>query len=154
MKDRNNFLLGKIEFLFPLAVKEGFLEHVSQPQIPPPSSQVSSSKRPTPLTFSFLSKTPNSSHFRKGNSIRMETGKAFADHNQSYNTEQNSTERSISSTQDSTKFHLSKALARRAVYGSSSRRGTGNRKVRGNDARALPGRLSKVSLAEDEDSEN
>ncbi|KAB2021467.1 hypothetical protein ERO13_D07G131300v2 [Gossypium hirsutum] len=108
----------------------------------------------TPLTFSFLSKTPNSSHFRKGNSIRMETGKAFADHNQSYNTEQNSTERSISSTQDSTKFHLSKALARRAVYGSSSRRGTGNRKVRGNDARALPSRLSKVSLAEDEDSEN
>ncbi|TYH10060.1 hypothetical protein ES288_A07G147900v1 [Gossypium darwinii] len=107
-----------------------------------------------PLTFPFLSKTPNSSHFRKGNSIRMETEKAFADHNQSYNTEQNSTERSISSTQDSTKFHLSKALARRAVYGSSSRRGTGNRKVRGNDARALPSRLSKDSLAEDEDSEN
>lgn len=84
----------------------------------------------------------------------METEKASADHNQPYNNEQNSTERSVSTTQDSTKFHLSKALARRAVYGSSGRRGNGNRKARGNDARALPSRLSKVFLADDEDSEN
>ncbi|KAJ4838638.1 hypothetical protein Tsubulata_004231 [Turnera subulata] len=41
-----------------------------------------------------------------------------------------------------------KALAHRALYGSGSRQG-GGRKARANDARALPSRLSKVSLADD-----
>ncbi|EOX95211.1 Uncharacterized protein TCM_004762 [Theobroma cacao] len=71
---------------------------------------------------------------------------------QNYHTQENSTERSASS-QGSAKFHFSKALAHRAVYGSSSRRSTGSRKVRSTDARTLPSRLSKVSLADD-DSEN
>ncbi|OMO82043.1 hypothetical protein COLO4_23271 [Corchorus olitorius] len=88
--------------------------------------------------------------------------KAIADHHtvdvdtQSYNTEENRTERSASS-HESTKFvHFSKALAHRAVYGgSSSRRSSGTRKIRSNDARTLPSRLSKVSLADDDDdSEN
>ncbi|XVF72701.1 hypothetical protein PTKIN_Ptkin12aG0141400 [Pterospermum kingtungense] len=83
----------------------------------------------------------------------MATEKSNAnDQTQSYCNEENSTERSASS-KESDKFHFSKALAHRAVYGSSSRRGIGGRKVRINDARTLPSRLSKVSLADD-DSEN
>ncbi|XVF22130.1 hypothetical protein REPUB_Repub12eG0147400 [Reevesia pubescens] len=81
----------------------------------------------------------------------MATERANADqtmHTQTYSNVENSTERG-----ESTKFHFSKALAHRAVYGSSSRRGTGSRKVRNNDARILPSRLSKVSLADD-DSQN
>ncbi|XWS31787.1 hypothetical protein CRYUN_Cryun23aG0106100 [Craigia yunnanensis] len=82
----------------------------------------------------------------------MATEKANADQTQTYSTEENSTERSASS-QESAKFHFSKALAHRAVYCSSGRRGTGSRMVRSNEARTLPSRLSKVSLADD-DSEN
>ncbi|XVF32855.1 hypothetical protein REPUB_Repub17cG0118600 [Reevesia pubescens] len=79
----------------------------------------------------------------------MATEKANADQTQSYSSEENSTERSTSS-QESAKFHFSKALAHRAVYASSSRRSTGSRGVGSNDARTLPSRLSKVSLADDD----
>ena len=41
-----------------------------------------------------------------------------------------------------------KALAHRALYGSSSRHG-GSRKARSSDVKTLPSRLSKVSLADD-----
>ncbi|KAK9018405.1 hypothetical protein V6N11_001381 [Hibiscus sabdariffa] len=80
----------------------------------------------------------------------MSTDNGNADHRtQTYNTQENPTERSASS-QDSDKFHFSKALAYRAVYGSIGRGSAGNRKARGNDARALPSRLSKDSLADDD----
>ncbi|KAB2052628.1 hypothetical protein ERO13_A12G127000v2 [Gossypium hirsutum] len=80
----------------------------------------------------------------------MATEKANADETQSYDTEDNFGDRSTAS-QESTKFQLSKALARRAVYGPSSRRGSGNRRVQTNaDPRTLPSRLSKVSLADDD----
>lgn len=83
----------------------------------------------------------------------MATEKANADQTRSYDTEDNFGDPSTAS-QESTKFQLSKALARRAVYGPGSRRGSGNRRVRTNaDPRTLPSRLSKVSLADD-DSEN
>lgn len=42
-----------------------------------------------------------------------------------------------------------KALAHRALYGSSSRR-AGGRRLRTNDVKTLPSRLSKVSLADDD----
>ncbi|PPR99292.1 hypothetical protein GOBAR_AA21364 [Gossypium barbadense] len=83
-------------------------------------------------------------------SLKMATEKANADETQSYDTEDNFGDRSTAS-QESTKFQLSKALARRAVYGPSSRRGSGNRRVQTNaDPRTLPSRLSKVSLADDD----
>ncbi|KAF5741546.1 hypothetical protein HS088_TW10G00546 [Tripterygium wilfordii] len=47
-------------------------------------------------------------------------------------------------------YHYGKALAHRALHGSSSQRGV-NRKVRTNDAMASPSRLSKVTLADDAD---
>lgn len=47
------------------------------------------------------------------------------------------------------KSSFGKALAHRALYGSSSRRG---RKDTTNNARTLPSRLSKVSLADDTES--
>lgn len=47
------------------------------------------------------------------------------------------------------KSNFGKALAHRALYGSSSRRG---RKDTTNNARTLPSRLSKVSLADDTES--
>ncbi|KAE8701925.1 Detected protein of unknown function [Hibiscus syriacus] len=74
---------------------------------------------------------------------------ANADQTQTYNTQENTTERSASS-RDSDKFRFSKALALRAVYGLSVGRNAGNRKSRGDNATALPSRLSKVSLADDE----
>ncbi|OAY61892.1 hypothetical protein MANES_01G225100v8 [Manihot esculenta] len=43
---------------------------------------------------------------------------------------------------------FAKALAHRAVYGSSSR-GAGSRKVRNNDVKTLPSRLNRVSLADE-----
>lgn len=49
---------------------------------------------------------------------------------------------------ESKKSNLGKAVARRAVYGTSGRRG-GSRKERTNDVKTLPSRLSKVSLADD-----
>ncbi|MBA0805347.1 hypothetical protein Gohar_004869 [Gossypium harknessii] len=80
----------------------------------------------------------------------MATEKANADQTQSCVTEDNFGDRSTAS-QESTKFQFSKALACRAVYGPSSRRGSGNRKVRANaDPRTLPSRLSKVSVADDD----
>ncbi|MBA0743766.1 hypothetical protein Gogos_006421, partial [Gossypium gossypioides] len=83
-------------------------------------------------------------------SLKMATEKANADQTQSYLTEDNFGDRSTAS-QESTKFQFSKALACRAVYGPSSRRGSGNRRVRTNaDPRTLPSRLSKVSLADDD----
>ncbi|XVF80641.1 hypothetical protein PTKIN_Ptkin15bG0090400 [Pterospermum kingtungense] len=75
------------------------------------------------------------------------------DGTQIYSTQVYSSEQSVCSHESAYNFHFSKALAHRAVYGSSSRRGSGSRKVRSNDARSLPSRLSKVSLADD-DSEN
>ncbi|PPD83599.1 hypothetical protein GOBAR_DD19465 [Gossypium barbadense] len=83
-------------------------------------------------------------------SLKMATEKANADQTQSCVTEDNFGDRSTAS-QESTKFQFSKALACRAVYGPSSRRGSRNRRVRTNaDPRTLPSRLSKVSVADDD----
>ncbi|MBA0717893.1 hypothetical protein Golax_005669, partial [Gossypium laxum] len=83
-------------------------------------------------------------------SLKMATEKASADQTQSCVTEDNFGDRSTAS-QESTKFQFSKALACRAVYGPSSRRGSRNRRVRTNaDPRTLPSRLSKVSVADDD----
>ncbi|XVE73392.1 hypothetical protein DITRI_Ditri11bG0114400 [Diplodiscus trichospermus] len=80
----------------------------------------------------------------------MATQKATSDHTHTYSSsEEDTTERSASG-QESAKYHFSKALAHRAVYGSSGRRSTPNRKVRSNEAKTLPSRLSKVSLADDD----
>ncbi|GMN52351.1 hypothetical protein TIFTF001_021496 [Ficus carica] len=64
---------------------------------------------------------------------------------------QDSTQESLKSKQ-SEDLHFGKALAHRALYGASSSgsRSSGVRKLRINDARAQPSRLSKVSLAEEE----
>ncbi|EEF47303.1 conserved hypothetical protein [Ricinus communis] len=63
-------------------------------------------------------------------------------------------EKSAESSSNSKEFtappRFGKALAHRALYGSSSRR-AGSRKVRDNDTRTLPSRLSNVSLADDEE---
>ncbi|MBA0563057.1 hypothetical protein Golob_008063 [Gossypium lobatum] len=83
-------------------------------------------------------------------SLKMATEKASADQTESCVTEDNFGDRSTAS-QESTKFQFSKALACRAVYGPSSRRGSRNRRVRTNaDPRTLPSRLSKVSVADDD----
>lgn len=47
--------------------------------------------------------------------------------------------------------HFGRALAYRAVYGSSSYSSRSSRNVRGNNARISPSRLSKVSMAGDAD---
>ncbi len=78
--------------------------------------------------------------------MATENANAEVSHTQSSSTKDNSTEQSPNSKQ-STTTHFGKALAYRAVYGSSSRR-TGSRKVTTNDLKSLPSRLSKVSLAE------
>jgi hypothetical protein len=60
-----------------------------------------------------------------------------------------STQTSVNSeTPTSAVPRFGKALAHRALYGSSSRHG-GSRKARSSDVKTLPSRLSKVSLADD-----
>ncbi|KAG6785059.1 hypothetical protein POTOM_010782 [Populus tomentosa] len=60
-----------------------------------------------------------------------------------------STETSVNSeTPTSAVPRFGKALAHRALYGSSSRHG-GSRKARSSDVKTLPSRLSKVSVADD-----
>lgn len=78
----------------------------------------------------------------------MATEKANAEVSQtpSSSTQDNSTEQSENSKQSATPY-FGKALAHRALYGSGSR-SSGSRKVRTNDVKSLPSRLSKVSLAE------
>lgn len=78
----------------------------------------------------------------------MATEKANAEVSQtpSSSTQDNSTDQSENSKQSATPY-FGKALAHRALYGSSSRR-SGSRKVRTSDVKSLPSRLSKVSLAE------
>lgn len=65
----------------------------------------------------------------------------------------NSTEQSPISKRSATSSHFGKALAFRAVYGSSSNH-TGSRKVRANDVKALPSRLSKVSSPDQDSTKN
>ncbi|KAK4558956.1 hypothetical protein RGQ29_008272 [Quercus rubra] len=78
----------------------------------------------------------------------MATEKANAEVSQtpSSSTQDNSTDQSENSKQSATPY-FGKALAHRALYGSGSR-SSGSRKVRTNDVKSLPSRLSKVSLAE------
>lgn len=78
----------------------------------------------------------------------MATEKANAEVSQtpSSSTQDNSTNQSENSKQSATPY-FGKALAHRALYGSGSR-SSGSRKVRTNDVKSLPSRLSKVSLAE------
>jgi hypothetical protein len=64
-----------------------------------------------------------------------------------------STEQSPSSKGSATSSHFGKALAFRAVY-SSIWRSSGSRKVRANDVKALPSRLSKVSLPDQDSTKN
>ncbi|KAM6541498.1 hypothetical protein CsatB_005945 [Cannabis sativa] len=60
------------------------------------------------------------------------------------------TERLSKCKQSSEELHFGKALAHRALYGAGS--GSGHRrKLRINDVKAQPSRLSKVSLAEEEE---
>ncbi|CAK9147408.1 unnamed protein product [Ilex paraguariensis] len=58
----------------------------------------------------------------------------------------NSAER-LPTSKERAEYYLGKAIARRAVYGSS--RGRGSRKVKTNDVRMLKSRLSRVSLADE-----
>lgn len=63
---------------------------------------------------------------------------------------------STSQQQDNKKpanSHFSKAIAHRALYG-SVHRGYGSRNIEHKGIRSLPSRLSKVSLANDNDVEN
>ncbi|KAK9282245.1 hypothetical protein L1049_005159 [Liquidambar formosana] len=80
---------------------------------------------------------------------KMATEKANAEVSNTYSgsSQDISVERSPGN-KESAYHHLGKALAHRALHGSSSRH-TGSRKVRTNDVRMLPSRLSKVSLADE-----
>ena len=53
-----------------------------------------------------------------------------------------------SNSKQSENGHLGKAVAYRAVYGSYSSSRSGTRNARNSDARMLPSRLSKVSVAD------
>ncbi|GLT70270.1 hypothetical protein SLA2020_423620 [Shorea laevis] len=82
--------------------------------------------------------------------MATENTNAEVSHTKSSSIQDNSSEQSASSKRSATS-HFGKALAFRAVYCSGSRR-TGSRKVRANDVKSLPSRLSKVSLPDQEDS--
>ena len=78
--------------------------------------------------------------------MATEKANARVSQTQSSSTQDNSTDQSENSKQSATPF-FGQALAHRALYGSGSR-SSGSRKVRTNDVKSLPSRLSKVSLAE------
>ncbi|TXG63338.1 hypothetical protein EZV62_010332 [Acer yangbiense] len=85
--------------------------------------------------------------------MATEKGKAEVSDTYSDSIQSNSSEQPPN-RKESRKPNFGKALAHRAVYGSGTRR-AGSRKDRTNDARTLPSRLSKVSLADyiDDDEE-
>lgn len=85
--------------------------------------------------------------------MATENTNAEVSHSKSSSIQDNSSEQSPSSKRSSTP-HFGKALAIRALYGSSSSRSTGSRKVRANDVKALPSRLSKVSLPDQDSTKN
>ncbi|KAL0418875.1 UNVERIFIED_CONTAM: hypothetical protein Sradi_1301000 [Sesamum radiatum] len=75
-----------------------------------------------------------------------------ASHEVSLNCHQNEAPESSQNSGERTDSCLGKALALRAVYGPSHRRRRG-RWVRNNDAKKLPSRLSKVSIADEPENE-
>ena len=83
--------------------------------------------------------------------MASEKGNAEVSDTHSSSIQANTSEQSSKSKQ-SEEPHFGKALAHRALYGaSSSGRRSGGRKLRVNDVKAQPSRLSKVSLADNEE---
>ncbi|GFP80625.1 hypothetical protein PHJA_000205800 [Phtheirospermum japonicum] len=67
--------------------------------------------------------------------------------NEIHGNQKDAPESSQNSSEEETDSGLGKAIARRAVYGSSHRKRRGTR-LRNSDAKKLPSRLSKVSIAD------
>ncbi|KAL9360354.1 hypothetical protein Peur_048477 [Populus x canadensis] len=108
------------------------------------------------LILSFLTPSRNSfplfrEAIRREREREMATEKADVEVSDTNNDgiQNTSTQTSVNSeTPTSAVPRFGKALAHRALYGSSSRHG-GSRKARSSDVKTLPSRLSKVSLADD-----